>query len=117
MKRTIIAAALAAGTIAVSGCWGAQAAAKMDAPVDAGPRVVGASLTLPDTSQQIIALAITPVASPGASTIQLNGRLVWDEDRTVRVFSPFAGQVVGVRAGVGEAVHSGEVLATMGRRE
>lgn len=113
MRTTCIAAALVAGSIAVSGCWRGPAAAKSDTPGDAGPRVAGTSLTFPDTSQQISALAITPVAAPAARTISLNGRLVWDEDRTVRVFSPFAGQVVGVRAGVGQVVHSGEVLATI----
>ena len=113
MKRTIMTAVLSALLAVTSGCRTDQATGKSDATADAGPHVHGAQLILPDTSQQIGAVSVAAVAQAGAHTRRLNGRLAWDEDVTVRVFAPFAGQVVGVQASVGQPVHAGEVLATI----
>ena len=45
--------------------------------------------------------------------LRFNGRLVWNEDRTVRVFSPFAGRVVAISARVGDRVNPGQPLAVL----
>jgi diguanylate cyclase (GGDEF)-like protein len=39
------------------------------------------------------------------------GRLVWDEDRTVRIYSAFAGRVTKILAKLGESVKPGQTLA------
>ena len=43
----------------------------------------------------------------------MNGRLVWNEDVTVRIFSPFAGRVLGVQVDVGRRVAPSDALATI----
>ncbi|HTR00672.1 MAG TPA: efflux RND transporter periplasmic adaptor subunit [Candidatus Acidoferrum sp.] len=54
-----------------------------------------------------------PVASGAAVTLSLPGRVVWDEDRTVRVFSPFSGHVVNIAAKLGDHVERNQALATL----
>ena len=88
--KYIFVARVVAGAMLVSGCRpaaGAAADASSDAKRD-GPRLV-----LPPDSPQIASLAITAATTESTSSISLNGRLVWNEDVTVRVFSPFAGRV------------------------
>jgi len=58
-----------------------------------GCRVEGETVVLPEGSPQLASLALETVAPVKSSPIQLNGRLVWDDNVTVRVFSPFAGRV------------------------
>ena len=93
--KYIFVARVVAGAMLVSGCRpaaGAAADASSDAKRD-GPRLV-----LPPDSPQIASLAITAATTESTSSITLNGRLVWNEDATVRVFSPFAGRVERVLA-------------------
>ncbi len=113
MSRATVAGVLTVLLAMTSGCKGGPGHASADSAADAGPHVNGAQLILPDTSQQIAAVSVASVAPSGARTRRLNGRLTWDEDVTVRVFAPFAGQVVEAQASVGQAVHTGEVLATI----
>jgi cobalt-zinc-cadmium efflux system membrane fusion protein len=51
------------------------------------------------------------------SLLRFSGRLVWNEDRTVRVFSPFAGRVVSIAARAGDQVRSGQTLAVLAAPE
>ena len=44
-------------------------------------------------SPQLAALTVEPVGAEQPAFVPLTGRLVWDEDATVRVFTPFAGIV------------------------
>ncbi len=41
----------------------------------------------------------------------MNGRSVWDDEATVRVFTPFAGRVTKISADVGQAVKQRDTLA------
>ena len=52
-----------------------------------------------------------------APNVRLNGRLVWDEDRTVRGYSPFAGRVMRIAAQPGDTVRKGQTLAVLGSPE
>ena len=52
-----------------------------------------------------------------APTVRLNGRLVWDEDHTVRIYSPFAGRVSRILVQPGSAVNRGQTLAVLGSPE
>jgi cobalt-zinc-cadmium efflux system membrane fusion protein len=73
-----------------------------------GERVVFA----PD-SPQLAALASVLPESGKPPTLRLSGRIVWDEDRTVRIFPAFAGRVARILAKPGDAVKSGQPLATI----
>ena len=52
-----------------------------------------------------------PAGSRRSSEVSLTGRLVWDENVTVRVFSPFAGIVRKLLAEVNQPVSEGNPLA------
>jgi cobalt-zinc-cadmium efflux system membrane fusion protein len=51
------------------------------------------------------------------AVVRFNGRVVWNEDRTVRVFSPFAGRVVSISARAGDRVKPGQTLAVLAAPE
>ena len=72
------------------------------------------------TSNQVViakgsapASSITAVApsTPIAASLNLNGRLVWDDNVTTRLFTPFSGRVIKCPIGVGESVKTGTTLA------
>ena len=46
-----------------------------------------------------------------APAFRLNGRLTWNEDRTVRIFTPFAGRVARILVQPGDRVKKGQALA------
>jgi len=79
----------------------------------AEPRVEGQRLVLDPVSPQLASLTTAPAVAAAPGTIRLGGRLVWNEDVTVRIFSPFSGRVVDVRVDAGQRVASGDVLATI----
>lgn len=105
---TITTAALALVVWLASGCGdktqegAAQAAA-----------VNGSSVVFPDGSPQLAAFASEPVQPTQPITHTLTGRLVWDEDRTVRVFSAFAGRVQSIRVKASDRVAAGQLLASV----
>jgi cobalt-zinc-cadmium efflux system membrane fusion protein len=74
-------------------------------------KVSGERISFPAAAPQLGALAIQPVECEGSPTARLFGRLTWDEDATVRVFTPFAGRVRRVRADLGKVLSVGAPLA------
>jgi cobalt-zinc-cadmium efflux system membrane fusion protein len=62
-------------------------------------------------------LSTKVVAYEPAPNVRLNGRLVWDEDHTVRIFSPFAGRVSRILVQPGVRVRKGQTLAVLGSAE
>ena len=68
---------------------------------------------LPEGSPQLASLSATAAAPAVPQPVRLNGRMVWNEDVTVRIFSPFAGRVVNVAIDAGQPVRPGDVLATI----
>ena len=56
-------------------------------------KVSGETVTMATNSPQLAALTVEPVGAEQPAFVPLTGRLVWDEDATVRVFTPFAGIV------------------------
>lgn len=84
------------------------------APTDtAEPKVAGDTILLPANAPQRTALSVAPVASEPALTVRLAGRLVWDENATARVFTPFAGIVRTLLAEVNQPVTNGQPLAVI----
>ena len=75
------------------------------------PRVEGDKVILPEGSPQAGSLAISRVEVCEDSRIHLNGRLVWDDEATVRVFTPFAGRVTKICADIGQTVKQHDTLA------
>jgi cobalt-zinc-cadmium efflux system membrane fusion protein len=80
-------------------------------PLPPGPVVKGESITFPATSSAALRFEVEKVMPPGERDLVLPGRLVWNEERTVRVFPPFAGRVTRIVANVGDRVAAGQPLA------
>jgi len=81
---------------------------------------------LPQYSVELHSIVIFPAGSPqiGAitsvaieprrdMTLRFNGRLVWNEERTVRVFAPFAGRVTSIAVRPGDQIKAGQSLAVL----
>jgi cobalt-zinc-cadmium efflux system membrane fusion protein len=77
------------------------------------PAIKGSSVVFPEASPQLAAFVSEPVETTKPITHMLSGRMVWDEDRTVRVFSPFAGSVQKIHVHVGDHVGVGQTLASI----
>ena len=84
------------------------------APAAAKPQFSGALVTFAPGSPQLASLGMAPVVAMGNVGIDLTARLVWDENRTVRIYAPFAGRVLRIAAQAGEQVKAGQVLAYVG---
>jgi cobalt-zinc-cadmium efflux system membrane fusion protein len=84
-----------------------------EAPVEAGPVVNGDTVTFALGSPAVQRLAVEKVEAPMEHSLALPGRLAWDEDHTVRVFTPFAGRVTHILAKVGDTVKPGQPLVEM----
>jgi cobalt-zinc-cadmium efflux system membrane fusion protein len=97
----------------LSGCG------KKEAPENAGAgvKVEGEKIIFPENSPQIEALALTVAEKPHVSATSMTGRLIWNDDVTVRVFSPVSGRVNGILANTGQKVTAGDVLAKVASPE
>src|SRR6266852_2755795 len=70
-----------------------------DAKSDVGrPRLENDRIVFPKDSAQLGSFATEPVRESAPQQLRLSGRLVWDENRTVRLFPPFAGRVTHILA-------------------
>jgi len=77
------------------------------------PRVEGQAVIFPAGSVQTAVLLSEKIEPRREALLRFNGRLVWDEDRTVRVFSPLGGRVRSIAVRLGEAVRAGQTLAVV----
>jgi len=77
----------------------------------AGPKVTGQTIAFPPGSPQLASVESAPVELRQPVNAELSGRLLWNENVTVRVFTPFAGRVRKLRADLGQKVGANEPLA------
>ncbi len=77
------------------------------------PQTASDSITLAADSPQLSALTVEPVQTSRPTRVALAGRLVWDEERTVRVFSPFSGIIRKLRVDLNQHVNQGSPLAEL----
>lgn len=83
------------------------------AETDDDPKVAGQTITFPASVRTLPGIVGQPVKAGGERMISMPGRLVWDEDKTVRVSSPFAGRVTDIMVQPGTSVKAGQPLATL----
>lgn len=93
--------------LALAGCSAEPEAAKEAAIKVDGERV---TLTEPDKAGF---LKLSAVEADSGGTLRLPGRLVWNEEKTVRVFPQLGGRVQSLAADVGLAVKAGQALAVL----
>ena len=71
----------------------------------------------PPGSPQIASVVSVPIEQRRDMVVKFNGRLVWNEDRTVRVFAPFGGRVTDIAVRPGDRVKAGQTLAVLAAPE
>ena len=75
------------------------------------PKVTGEKISFLADSPQLASLELAQVESRAPASTQLSGRLIWNDDVTVRVFTPFAGRVRKIMADIGQTVEKNGSLA------
>jgi cobalt-zinc-cadmium efflux system membrane fusion protein len=94
----------------LAACKEAPPAAVPEAP---SPIVQGGRLRFPPGHPQLALLGTTAAAPGQTLSIELPARLVWNEERTQRIFASFAGRVSRIEADLGQPVKAGSALATL----
>lgn len=104
--------------VALLACLFAAACSK-EVPPPPAPKAAleGSQIVFPAGSVQLSSISTHAVADAKPGTARLNGRVVWDEDRTVRIVAPFGGRVTGIAAKAGDVVRAGATLATIAAPE
>lgn len=100
---------LVLSTLGLSACNEAPAP-KADAPA---PIVQGRQLRFAAGHPQLALLTLSAAAPARAMTVELPAKLVWNEERTQRIYPAFAGRVMAIRADVGQSVKPGTPLALL----
>jgi len=77
------------------------------------PRVEKGAVVFDPASPQIASLRVEAAQPRLETLLRFNGRLVWDEDRTARIFTPFAGKVLSIAVRPGDRVKQGQALAML----
>lgn len=77
------------------------------------PTVQSGKIVFPEASGQLAAIGTAPAKRCAGCRLRLNGRLAWDDDVTVRLFSPFAGKMTGVHVVAGQRVAKDSALASI----
>lgn len=103
-----LAATLFASSLLLSGCGDPPAAAPSPDPV-----VEKDIIIFPAGSSQLESVRSQQIDMQAMPSIRLNGRLTWNEDNTVRIFTPFAGRVERILVQPGQTVAQGQALAVI----
>ena len=74
-------------------------------------------LHYPEQHPQLKLLALSPVRQAQVEKIELPARLVWNEEKTQRVYSAFSGRVGIISVDLGQQVSTGQVLAKLSSPE
>ena len=100
-------------SIALLACLGACTEAPTPAPEAPAPILQGNQLRFAPGHPQLALLGMASAAPGKAITVELPAKLVWNEERTQRIYPAFAGRVMAIRADVGQQVKSGALLAQL----
>lgn len=103
---------LAALVALLAGCGEKQPPA--DVPE---PKLEGDTIIYPGKGNDLSVLVSAPAVARTARAIRLNGRIAWNEDETVRVYTPFAGRVQKISVQQGDMVKKGQALAILASPE
>ena len=86
-------------------------------PNVAGPVIQGDQLQYPPNHPQIALLTTTAAVMATDIPVDLPGRIVWNEERTQRVFSAFSGRVSSIDVTMGQSIVKGQALAHLSSPE
>ena len=103
--QTNLVLVLAAGLLA--GCHRKNPAA----PDPSEPRIQGDRIVMSNADGYAGSISVQSAAKGTRGNLHFNGRLTWDDDVTVRVFTPFAGRVMQILVETGRTVERKTPLA------
>ena len=110
MKRPLFYLTLTASLLAgLAGCTETA----QPAPEPPAPILQGNQLRFAPGHPQLALLGIATAAPSKSVIVELPARLVWNEERTQRIYPAFAGRVMAIKADVGQPVKAGTVLAQL----
>ena len=99
--------------LAALGLYGCNDAPPPAAPEPAAPILQGTQLRFQPGHPQLALLTTTAATPANQVTLELPARLVWNEERTQRIYPAFAGRVTAITADLGQAVQAGGALAML----
>lgn len=99
------------GLLALTALLGCHRTQTSKIPEPPEPKVQGEMVSFPTDAPQLSSFAVQPAEPRKTAITHLTGRLYWNDDVTVRVFTPVAGRVVKVNADLGDRVSIGSPLA------
>lgn len=98
-------------TVWLTGCsQSAGPATEAEAPA---PVVRDGQLRFVAGHPQLALLGVAEARPASTLAVDLPARLVWNEERTQRIYPAFAGRVTSIRADLGQMVKAGAALATL----
>ncbi len=109
MKHFLLLTVIASALGLLAGCNDTPPAA----PEAPAPILQGNQLRFAPGHPQLALLGIASAAPGKAISVELPARLVWNEERTQRIYPAFSGRVTAIKADVGQAVKPGTLLAQM----
>lgn len=113
VRGLVAAAALGAACALLPGC-GKSAADAATAPAEPAPPVVqSGQLHFPSGHPQLALLGTVEARAAKDVAVDLPARLVWNEERTQRIYPAFAGRVTTIQADLGQSVKAGAPLALL----
>ncbi|MEK9951032.1 MAG: efflux RND transporter periplasmic adaptor subunit [Curvibacter sp.] len=77
------------------------------------PIVQGQQLRYVQDHPQLQLLGVVPAQPAKTIVVELPAKLVWNEERTQRIYPAFAGRVASIRADTGQQVSAGTTLAIL----
>lgn len=96
--------------LVLAGCGHKETAAPTD---EGAPQVNGDEVVFPAGAPQLDSI-VSAAAQPRTVAIKhVTGRLYWNDDTTVRIFTPVFGRVTKVLADIGDPVTAGTALAEL----
>jgi membrane fusion protein, heavy metal efflux system len=86
---------------------------EVKAPEPPAPKVDSekAIVTFETNAPELTSIAVQPAQPRTFAVTHVTGRLYWDDNVTVRVFTPVAGRVIAIRADLGQTITNGSPLA------
>jgi cobalt-zinc-cadmium efflux system membrane fusion protein len=83
----------------------------MSYPAPPAPTVEGETVTFSSNAPQLTSISVETAQPRHLAVTHLTGHLYWDDNATVRIFTPVAGRVLEVKADLGDAISAGSPLA------
>jgi cobalt-zinc-cadmium efflux system membrane fusion protein len=101
------------GLVIMFGLAGCTKDATVTTPALPEPKVDSdkATVRFATNAPQLASITVQAAQARTLAVTHVTGRLYWDDEKTVRVFTPVAGRVIAIRAGLGQAITNGAPLA------